>query len=222
MNIEGTEDPDIPLAQDVLDAMVVEPEWASLTAFLQAHFKVGGERLSDLRAMQCAIVAATRLKSGTFCCSRTRWVGLVRGVVLLLYEVSCFFLIAIIMTRVLIWIPNRTQLVQVRWYCVSHAAGCSGRSRRGCGFCHSSAFVCCCPALPPCAHCTIRFVVLPFGCPSKGVGTCTATWWYLAVDLLALTCRFSNYTHHFLPVCCGRVLYFVLTRSVHASNGRPP
>ena len=93
MNIEGTEDPDIPLAQDVLDAMVVEPEWASLTAFLQAHFKVGGERLSDLRAMQCAIVAATRLKSGTFCCSRTRWVGLVRGVVLLLYEVSCFFLI---------------------------------------------------------------------------------------------------------------------------------
>ena len=41
---------------------------------------------------------------------------------------------------------------------------------------------------------------------AKSVGTCTATWWYLAVDLLALTCWFSNHTHQFLPVCCGRVL----------------
>ena len=81
MNIEGTEDPGIPLPQGVLDAMVVEPKLVRLAAYIKGHFKFGdsNETLSDKHARTLAIYAATRLNSGAFnrssCCSRPRWVG---------------------------------------------------------------------------------------------------------------------------------------------------
>ena len=68
VNIKGTDDPDIPLAQDVLDGMVAEPELVRLAAYIKDNFKFGdsNETLSDKRARNLANIAAIRLNGGAF------------------------------------------------------------------------------------------------------------------------------------------------------------
>ena len=119
-----------------------------------------------------------------------------RGVVLSLYEVSWFTLIRHHHgpqgRMPLCGHPTRTQLVQVRWQCLSRAAGCSGRSRRGCGYSVTAHRLFVVAAVRP-LHPTAPFVLLV--CHSAALalvlmhglvtcrGQCKSSHWYVPSPL---------------------------------------